>query len=232
MTLSEDVEFANGLMGGVVGQELYGFRIDFGLQIDFGGRYVLTIETPFSMAEGAEAFIGEPVSGEAAEVLIPLRLRPVGSVQVLPDGTLTVGIGEAILKVPPHPQFESWQVAGPDGLLVVCPPGASYIASWTPDEKQSAGVPLPSNIWVEVAVAFNIGQKTAVANAFSLAGYDGPLRVASDLKSDERIFVVAPEVREGLRDLRRLAQVVAQLLLRKVAITDTTVYSRDTEPFE
>ena len=135
MTLSEDVEFANDLMGAVVGQEFYGFRMDFGLQIDFGGRYVLTIETPFSIVEGAEAFIGEAVSGDAAEVLIPLRLRPVTCVRVLPDGTLTVGIGEATLKVPPHPHFESWQLTGPDGLLVVCPPGASYIASWTPDEK-------------------------------------------------------------------------------------------------
>ena len=81
-------------------------------------------------------------------------------------------------------------------------------------------------------MAFNIGQVTAVANAFSLAGYDGPLRVASDLKGDERIFVVAPEVRERLRDLRRLEQVVAQLLAHKVAITDTTVYSQETEAFE
>jgi len=135
MSLSEDVEFANGLMGVVVGQELFDFRMGFGLQIDFGGHYFLTVETPFSMVGGVKPFSGEPVSGDAAEVLIPLRLQPVRFVRVLSDGTLTLGIGEATLTVSPHPQYESWQVAGPAGLLVVCPPGASYIASWTPDEK-------------------------------------------------------------------------------------------------
>jgi hypothetical protein len=81
-------------------------------------------------------------------------------------------------------------------------------------------------------VPFSIGQTTAVATAFRLAGYDGPLRVASEFKGDERIFIVAPEVRATMRDVRGVEQLVAQILSLKVAITDTSVYPRETEPFE
>jgi hypothetical protein len=80
--------------------------------------------------------------------------------------------------------------------------------------------------------SFNVGQTTAVATAFRLAGYDGPLIVASEFKGDERVFVVSPEVRATLRDARGLEQLVGQILSRKVAIADTTQYPRATEMFE
>lgn len=40
---------------------------------------------------------------------------------------------------------------------------------------------------------FNDGQRTAVAGAFKLAGYEGPLVVAPVASEDERAFLLDPE---------------------------------------
>jgi hypothetical protein len=79
---------------------------------------------------------------------------------------------------------------------------------------------------------FSIGQTTAVASAFRLAGYDGPLRVASEFKGDERVFILVPEALASIRDVRGLEQLLQQLLSLKIAITSTSVYPRETEHFE
>lgn len=80
--------------------------------------------------------------------------------------------------------------------------------------------------------SFNIGQITAVATAFRLAGYAGPLSVVSRLKGDERVFVLSTEVLEQLRDVRALEQVVGQVLSRKVRITDHEASPDELEPFQ
>ena len=84
----------------------------------------------------------------------------------------------------------------------------------------------------EVAVPFNIGQTTAVATAFRLAGYTGPLSVASRLKGDETVFVLSTEALERVRDVRALEQLVSQLLSRKVWITDHETSPEELEQFE
>jgi hypothetical protein len=56
--------------------------------------------------------------------------------------------------------------------------------------------------------------------------------VATAIKGDERVFVVAPEVLAVLRDVRGVEQLAGQLLGRKIAITDTNVYLGEIEPFE
>ncbi|MDQ0239275.1 hypothetical protein [Arthrobacter bambusae] len=65
---------------------------------------------------------------------------------------------------------------------------------------------------------FNIGQRTAVIGAFSLAGYEGPLRTLPNISEDERIFVLGQTDLNQLRHVRTLEQIVGQLLGRKVAI--------------
>jgi hypothetical protein len=79
---------------------------------------------------------------------------------------------------------------------------------------------------------FNIGQTTAVANAFRLAGYAGPLSVVTRLKGDERVFILSPEALEQLRDVRALEQVIGQLLSCKVWITDHQASPDELEIFE
>jgi hypothetical protein len=40
---------------------------------------------------------------------------------------------------------------------------------------------------------FNVGQRTAVAGSFKLAGYEGPLMVAPVTSEDERVFLFDPK---------------------------------------
>jgi hypothetical protein len=79
---------------------------------------------------------------------------------------------------------------------------------------------------------FNIGQRTAVAGAFSIAGYDGPLRTLPIDSEDERIFVLSESDLSRLRGVRILEQVLGQLLGRKVAIIASLLGPSSTIPFE
>jgi hypothetical protein len=67
---------------------------------------------------------------------------------------------------------------------------------------------------------FNIGQRTAVAGAFKLAGYGGPLRTLRVDDATERIFALAPADLAQLREIRTLEQVVQQVLGCKVWIIE------------
>ena len=64
---------------------------------------------------------------------------------------------------------------------------------------------------------FNVGQRTAVAGSFKLAGYEGPLMVAPVTSEDERVFLFDPK---ALSRLRTLEQVLPQLLGRKVWVVE------------
>jgi hypothetical protein len=67
---------------------------------------------------------------------------------------------------------------------------------------------------------FNTGQRSAVAGAFRLAGYDGPLVTAPALSGDERVFLLEPAPLGSLRDVRTLEQVLQQLLGLKVWVVE------------
>jgi hypothetical protein len=79
---------------------------------------------------------------------------------------------------------------------------------------------------------FNIGQRTAVAGAFKLAGYEGNLVIAPVSSEDERTFLLEPEAFKTLRDRRVLEQVLGQLLGRKVCVSERTQQWRKPIPFE
>jgi len=72
----------------------------------------------------------------------------------------------------------------------------------------------------KVHPVFNIGQRTAVAGAFKLAGYEGPLVVAPVASEDERAFLLEPDDLRALREVRALEQVLQQLLGRKVFVVE------------
>jgi hypothetical protein len=53
------------------------------------------------------------------------------------DGRLELRFeGDVVLEVPPHPRSEAWQVAGSDGLLIVCTPGGGEPALWPGGDDQ------------------------------------------------------------------------------------------------
>jgi hypothetical protein len=90
-----------------------------------------------------------------------------------------------------------------------------------------------SSLWLDsLGDMFNIGQRTAVAGAFKLAGYEGDLVVAPIMSGDERAFLLEPEALKTLRDLRVLEQVLTQLLRLKVVVVERTEQWGKPIPFE
>jgi len=69
---------------------------------------------------------------------------------------------------------------------------------------------------------FNVGQRAAVASAFRLAGYDGPIHTLPVDDETERGFVLESEAFRALRSVRDLAQVLTQLLGCKVWVMEQT----------
>lgn len=79
---------------------------------------------------------------------------------------------------------------------------------------------------------FTIGQRAAVAGAFTLAGYDGPLFTAPVTSEDERAFLLERDELRSLRDVRVLEQVLQQLLGRKVFVVERAEVWGSPVPFE
>ena len=79
---------------------------------------------------------------------------------------------------------------------------------------------------------FSIGQRTAVAGAFKLAGYDGPLVTAPVTSEDERAFLVERHVLRSVGDVRTLEQVLQQLLGRKIFVVEQSDAWGTPVPFE
>lgn len=79
---------------------------------------------------------------------------------------------------------------------------------------------------------FNIGQQTAVAGAFKLAGYRGLLVTAPVTSEDDRAFLLEPKALLSLRDIRTLEQVLQQLLGRKVFVAELSEVWGEAVPFE
>ena len=79
---------------------------------------------------------------------------------------------------------------------------------------------------------FDIGQLAAVAGAFKLAGYEGPLVTAPVTSEDERAFLLEPLSLQSLRDVRTVEQVLQQLLGRKVFVVERSDAWGAPVPFE
>lgn len=79
---------------------------------------------------------------------------------------------------------------------------------------------------------FNVGQRTAVAGAFKLAGYEGPLEIAASISGDERAFLLERQAYQALRHPGVLAQVLQQLLGCKVFVAERTEAWGGVVPFE
>jgi hypothetical protein len=79
---------------------------------------------------------------------------------------------------------------------------------------------------------FNVGQRTAVAGVFKLAGYEGSLVVAPIVSEDERGFLLEPEAFRALGDREVLEQVLGQLLGRKVWVAERAEQLGQPAPFE
>jgi hypothetical protein len=130
-----DVEVANRLIAILTGMPLVQFRMGYGVHLELGNDHEITIETPLEVVDADERWRGQPLTADAAGVLLQLVNREVTSQRIAEDGTLEIGFASARLTVPPHESYEAWQVRGPDGLSIVCAPGGDYIAVWEPQSR-------------------------------------------------------------------------------------------------
>ena len=76
---------------------------------------------------------------------------------------------------------------------------------------------------------FNVGQRTAVRNAFKLVGFEGELRVLPPLGTDEYIFVLPRGF--SISQPNVLSQVLQQLLHRKIWVTEDGDQVPESVPF-
>lgn len=127
-----DVAVANIRIGALVGKPLVQFRVGYGVHLELGHDHEVTIETAFEVATDNAHWVGEPLAADAAGALLPLNSRHITSARIATDGTLFLCLGSASVTVPPASMYEAWQVRGPDGLLIVCAPGGTYVAVWEP----------------------------------------------------------------------------------------------------
>lgn len=132
-TDDQESMIVSGLIRAVVGHQLVQFRMGYGVHLELGNDFEVTIETEFTVDTGERRWTGEPLTAEAAGALLPLNLTTVSEATIVKDGTLLLALGHATLTVPPHPLYEAWQVRGPRGSLIVCSPGGDYVAYWGTD---------------------------------------------------------------------------------------------------
>jgi hypothetical protein len=78
--------------------------------------------------------------------VLGLLNRTVKSAEVATDGTLRILFSETgEIEVPPDPNFEAWQIDGPD-FFAVCVPGGGNLATWAGDESSSEVLPVERNL--------------------------------------------------------------------------------------
>ena len=114
----------------MIGQALNQLCVGVGeLQLHFDGGLSITFETEVRRGDGA----GVPVSPYALEglsLLVPLLNGNVTGAVVNGRGGLSLAIDRSEVHCPSHPDFEAWNLSGPNGVLVVCTPGGD-LAVWS-----------------------------------------------------------------------------------------------------
>lgn len=126
----DDVAAANSHVAALVGTNVYAYRVANALALDFANDLLMTIETPISVTSTTGAWTGEPTSGGAIDVLLPLLYQTVVSAMVSADGSVRLTFDNGTIEVHPHPMYESWQLASQENWLVICVPGGG-LALWT-----------------------------------------------------------------------------------------------------
>lgn len=182
------------------------------------------------LEEGIVAAGGPPLG-------IPFLIQSRTEVATMGVGD-TVQLDRQMASIRPY-EYEAFQL--PDVVhrrwllhSVERDPGSlDWLVQIEPLDRHSKPLRLPPASEMDApSPTFKLSQSAAVATEFRVAGFDGPLRVASAIKGDERLFVLTPAEYGQLQNVRHLEEVVAQILQTKVFITDTGTYDRETELFK
>jgi hypothetical protein len=113
-----------------MGQAFHQLCVGVGeVQLHFDGGLSLRFETDIMHADGASAPV-PPYTLDGLSLLIPLLNADVTGVGVNELGGLSLTVGRTELHCAGHPDYEAWNLSGPNGVLVVCAPGGD-LAVWS-----------------------------------------------------------------------------------------------------
>lgn len=125
-----DIAAANRHLDSMRGEQMIQFRMGYGIHLDFGLDYEVTVETDLPIDDGAHSWRGQPLTAAAAGAWLPLILRTLTSADIDHDGTLRLAFDHASISIAPSERAEAWQVCGPGSLLIVSLPGGA-VSVWT-----------------------------------------------------------------------------------------------------
>jgi hypothetical protein len=107
-------------------------RVDYAVSFVFSSDMILRISGAIHFAASGSHTDVEP-EGEPAQLapLLAVRSKRVTDATLTEAGAITVTLtDDIVIAVEPSPTFEAWELSGPDGTLVVCPPGGG-ITMWS-----------------------------------------------------------------------------------------------------
>jgi hypothetical protein len=117
------------------GRTIESLLIEYTVVVRLTGGYVLVIESPLVLTTGDSTLEVDPADdpGDVENSLRRLTGMTVASSAAEPSGALAIVFDEGSrLTVAVDPHYEAWNVAGPDGSLVVCMPRGK-LAIWDAD---------------------------------------------------------------------------------------------------
>ncbi|MFI5866458.1 DUF6188 family protein [Streptomyces sp. NPDC051546] len=107
---------------------------DYALVLHTDQGAELRIETPGTVTEpdGTRTTFDPERPGDSAPVLLRLLHATISGAERTDGGTLLVALDNGLeLDVPPHDDYEAWELSFTDGRKVVCMPGGES-ATWGP----------------------------------------------------------------------------------------------------
>ena len=120
-------------LSGFSGQKLVELLIECSVVMNFEGEYGVLLICPFTLeTRGATHHIAPAT--DPPEAFVPVRNllgTSISTSNIGENGSLSLTFDDgSILHVEPDPNYEAWNLSGPDGLVVVCMAGGE-LAIWS-----------------------------------------------------------------------------------------------------
>ncbi|MCV7281715.1 hypothetical protein H7J88_18970 [Mycolicibacterium flavescens] len=116
---------------GLDGRAVVSVANDYTVRMKLTGGHFVSVESPFTLDDLALSPETDPV-----EAFTPVRQlvgQTIETATAADTGTLRVAFRNGTqLVVEPDAHYESWNLAKPNGALIVCTPGGE-LAHWKPD---------------------------------------------------------------------------------------------------
>jgi hypothetical protein len=124
----KDIALANDCLRGLAGGHFISCLIGFELQLHIlvGSATSVISATKFTLVDstGSACIDVENDASSAAPLLALIPKATVHSITVSTDGDLRIQFDSGhMCSISPEDNYESWQISGEEGLLMVCMPG-------------------------------------------------------------------------------------------------------------